>query len=315
MARSSGGATSKRSADAVTIKTPTRRRVTELELHYVVEFLEVPTKYNIIMGKAAKGKGVVGGQLLTKTQEYVNSRLKDENLHDWDQTNTKTRFESYMRAYKAANAWDSSSCSGQGLTSKDIMNGIHTIAAKLDTLCFAYERMKTLFGARQNINPSHVAEVGAVASSFQESTIDDADNPESEAYWKLNNEEDAEHNTVLALQTENNEYGDVDTETVEVPDEGKKQTCSVPNNNKNKRRIPQQFPLDEKKPRKDFASVYLEGQNRLLELEERKFEFMKVEQDRQGRANFIRDLLRDGRSMHEVEQAVQLAYGMLSNSE
>ncbi|CAK4073980.1 unnamed protein product, partial [Aphanomyces euteiches] len=68
MARSSGGATSKRSADAVTIKTPTRRRVTELELHYVVEFLEVPTKYNIIMGKAAKGKGVVGGQLLTKTQ-------------------------------------------------------------------------------------------------------------------------------------------------------------------------------------------------------------------------------------------------------
>ncbi|KAF0726739.1 hypothetical protein Ae201684_015135 [Aphanomyces euteiches] len=111
--------------------------------------------------------------------EYVNSRLKDENLHHWDQTNAKTRFESYMRAYKAAIAWDSSTSRGQGLTSKDIINGIHTIAAKLDTLCFAYQRIKTLFGARQNINPSYVAEVGAVASSFQENTIDDADYPES----------------------------------------------------------------------------------------------------------------------------------------
>ena len=56
--------------------------------------------------------------------EFVNSRLKDDNLHDWDQANAKTRFESYMRSYKAANAWDGSNSSGQGLTSKDIMNGI-----------------------------------------------------------------------------------------------------------------------------------------------------------------------------------------------
>ena len=131
----------------------------------------------------------------------------------------------------------------------------------------------------------------------------------------MNDEEDAEHDTVLPFQAESSEFVNNDTESEDLVVEEKKQTNTVASRNKNKRRIPKQFPLDEKKPRKDFASVYLEGQNRLLELEERKFEFMKVEQDRQGRANFIRDLLRDGRSMHEVEQAVQLAYGSLSSSD
>ena len=61
--------------------------------------------------------------------------------------------------------------------------------------------------------------------------------------------------------------------------------------------------------------MYLEGQSKLLELEERKFEHIKVKQDRQGRANFIRDLLRDGRTMSEVELAVQLAYGSFKGPE
>ncbi|CAK4105932.1 unnamed protein product, partial [Aphanomyces euteiches] len=49
-------------------KPITRRRVTDLELLYVVEFLEIPQNYNILVGKATKGKDVVGGQALTKTQ-------------------------------------------------------------------------------------------------------------------------------------------------------------------------------------------------------------------------------------------------------
>ena len=40
--------------------------------------------------------------------------------------------------------------------------------------------MKNLFGSRQNINPSYIAEVGIAATSFDVTEVDDdADNPES----------------------------------------------------------------------------------------------------------------------------------------
>ena len=68
MPRSQAGSSSHRSAEVAITKAATRRRVTDLELHYVVEFLEVPSNYNIIVGKATKGRGVIGGQPLTKTQ-------------------------------------------------------------------------------------------------------------------------------------------------------------------------------------------------------------------------------------------------------
>ncbi|KAG9408537.1 hypothetical protein AC1031_020395 [Aphanomyces cochlioides] len=142
-----------------------RRRVTDLELLYVLEFLEIPSNFAIIVGKAVKGKSVVGGQALTKVQgyklmvEFINSRVRQEMLQDWDTMNTKGRFESYLRAYKAAHNWESGQ-TGQGLTDRDFLNGITTSEAKLEDICFGYERMKTLFSDRQNISPSFVAEIG-----------------------------------------------------------------------------------------------------------------------------------------------------------
>ncbi|KAH9139236.1 hypothetical protein AeRB84_016491 [Aphanomyces euteiches] len=177
-------------------------------------------------------------------------------------------------------------------------------------MCIGYERMKALFGERQNINPSHVAQIGTFTQPLDHNENDDANNPDTDLYWNMNNREDPGINDdhgVLPGHELHTEFVDSETHSTLTATAIKTQTTPATN----KRQLPQTIPLEEKRPRKDFAAAYLEGQTKLLELEERKFEHLKAEQDRQGRANFIRDLLRDGRSMSEVEQAVQLAYGSL----
>ncbi|KAH9095147.1 hypothetical protein Ae201684P_010001 [Aphanomyces euteiches] len=122
-----------------------RRVVTNVELLLVLEFLEVEKNF---VGKATKGRPVQGGLPIKKAQgftlmaAFINDRVPG-NLKDW----TKT------------------SQTGQGLTAKDIANGITTISAKLDKICFQYERMKRLFQGRQNIDPSHVSEIGGLDSN------------------------------------------------------------------------------------------------------------------------------------------------------
>ncbi|KAF0721720.1 hypothetical protein Ae201684_018960 [Aphanomyces euteiches] len=108
-----------------------RRVVTNVELLLVLEFLEVEKNF---VGKATKGRPVQGGLPIKKAQgftlmaAFINDRVPG-NLKDW----TKTR--------------------------------ITTISAKLDKICFQYERMKRLFQGRQNIDPSHVSEIGGLDSN------------------------------------------------------------------------------------------------------------------------------------------------------
>ncbi|CAK4678475.1 unnamed protein product, partial [Aphanomyces euteiches] len=148
-----------------------RRVVTNVELLLVLEFLEVEKNF---VGKATNGRPVQGGLPIKKAQgtnsnayfsthyftlmaAFINDRVPG-NLKDWTKTSAKNRFESYMRSFKTAFAWDGDRTggqTGQGLTAKDIANGITTISAKLDKICFQYERMKRLFQGRQNIDPSH----------------------------------------------------------------------------------------------------------------------------------------------------------------
>ncbi|KAH9122892.1 hypothetical protein AeMF1_005998 [Aphanomyces euteiches] len=147
-----------------------RRVVTNVELLLVLEFLEVEKNF---VGKATNGRPVQGGLPIKKAQgftlmaAFINDRVPG-NLKDWTKTSAKNRFESYMRSFKTAFAWDGDRTggqTGQGLTAKDIANGITTISAKLDKICFQYERMKRLFQGRQNIDPSHVSEIGGLDSN------------------------------------------------------------------------------------------------------------------------------------------------------
>ncbi|KAH9089300.1 hypothetical protein Ae201684P_001503 [Aphanomyces euteiches] len=270
-----------------------RRRVTDLELLYLVEFLEDPTNFAIVVCKAVKGKSVIGGQTLTKVHE----------------------------AYKAAHHRESGQ-SGQGLTDKDYSNGIMTSAAKLEDICFGYERMKSLFSQRQNINPSCVAEIGLVDESddvddvavsnerVEDSVVshepeNDENDPNKELYWELNDMEDPGVDPPQTLPTCGNE-----TKTPTKQNKQRKPVGATPYSSK-KRSIPAEFPVEEKRAKRDFVTAYSEGQAKILELEIKKFEHMKFDQARQSLANFIRDLLRDGQPMSAVEQAVQLAFGSL----
>ncbi|KAG9415560.1 hypothetical protein AC1031_009007 [Aphanomyces cochlioides] len=119
-------------AEANQAKRPAGRRVTDLESMLLLEFLEKPKKFDLIVGKATKGKGVVGGQGLTKAHgyklmaTYINKNLREDVLRDWTGANAKGRFESYMRAFKAALKWEGGRDGGQseGLTEKDFANGM-----------------------------------------------------------------------------------------------------------------------------------------------------------------------------------------------
>ncbi|CAK4823530.1 unnamed protein product [Aphanomyces euteiches] len=218
-----------------------RRRVTDLELLYLVEFLEDPTNFAIVVCKAVKGKSVIGGQTLTK---------------------------------------------------------------------------------RQNINPSCVAEIGLVDESddvddvavsnerVEDSVVshepeNDENDPNKELYWELNDMEDPGVDPPQTLPTCGNE-----TKTPTKQNKQRKPVGATPYSSK-KRSIPAEFPVEEKRAKRDFVTAYSEGQAKILELEIKKFEHMKFDQARQSLANFIRDLLRDGQPMSAVEQAVQLAFGSL----
>ncbi|KAH9097302.1 hypothetical protein LEN26_017142 [Aphanomyces euteiches] len=212
-----------------------RRRVTDWELLYLVEFLEDPTNFAIVVGKAVKGKSVIGGQTLTKTagykmmSKYINSRVRDETFQDWDHINAKGRFESYLR--------------------------------------------------RQNINPSCVAEIGLVDESddvavsnerVEDSVVshepdNDENDPNKELYWELNDMEDPEVKPPQTLPTCGSE-----TKTPTKQNKQRKPVGATPYSSK-KRSIPAEFPVEEKRAKRDFVTAYSEGQAKILELEIKKY--------------------------------------------
>ncbi|CAK4151508.1 unnamed protein product [Aphanomyces euteiches] len=133
----------------------------------------------------------------------------------------------------------------------------------------------------------------------------DENDPNKELYWELNDMEDPGVDPPQTLPTCGNE-----TKTPTKQNKQRKPVGATPYSSK-KRSIPAEFPVEEKRAKRDFVTAYSEGQAKILELEIKKFEHMKFDQARQSLANFIRDLLRDGQPMSAVEQAVQLAFGSL----
>ncbi|CAK4086708.1 unnamed protein product [Aphanomyces euteiches] len=197
-----------------------RRRVTDLELLYLVEFLEDPTNFAIVVCKAVKGKSVI----VDESDDVDDVAVSNERVED------------------------------------------------------------------------------SVVSHEPEN---DENDPNKELYWELNDMEDPGVDPPQTLPTCGNE-----TKTPTKQNKQRKPVGATPYSSK-KRSIPAEFPVEEKRAKRDFVTAYSEGQAKILELEIKKFEHMKFDQARQSLANFIRDLLRDGQPMSAVEQAVQLAFGSL----
>ena len=127
----------------------TRRRTTVNECLLIIEFLETPLHYKIMTGNATQGASVHSGQPLTKQHgttagsrkggpmwlrdlyvgytllaDYINSRLSP--VPAWCKGTARSRYESYMRKYKAADRWEGNHTggqTGQGLTASDLRKG------------------------------------------------------------------------------------------------------------------------------------------------------------------------------------------------
>ncbi|CAK4074035.1 unnamed protein product [Aphanomyces euteiches] len=280
-----------------------------MEWHLVLEFLEDEKNYNIITGKATKGRPVQGGLAITKAHgftamaTFINERVP-EQLQDWNKRSAKNRFESYLRSFKAAFAWDGDKDggqSGQGLTAKDISNGITTVAAKLEKLCFNYERMKALFRGRQNIEPSHVSVVGGLESSDLSPQAASAVDDEGDV--ELDEASDTSSDDETKLHADPDVQANSDDEPCVVQTEL----------NAHKRKVSTK--TDRATGRKDFVSAYEAGQNKMLDLKREKFEHSKEIRElkmkqamTEARANFVVQLMRDGHSMDHVKEAVRVAF-------
>ncbi|KAG9400567.1 hypothetical protein AC1031_010780 [Aphanomyces cochlioides] len=261
---------------------------------------------------------------------FINDRVPG-NLKDRTKPSAKNRFESYMRSFKTAFAWDGDRTggqSGQGLTAKDIANGITTVSAKLDKICFQYERMKCLFQGRQNIDPSHrrwlnlnanvtiptqtsdVDEIEDVLDEASSASADDENDPFDKAYWEANSNEDPGN-----LNRDQSEL----TQNDEPPRKRKQTSKAIDRRTSNVKKTKfQPSTAPEKRPvaRKDFVSTYESGQLKLLDLKREKFEHskevrrMKMEQAMpETRANFVAQLMRDGHTLDSIKEAVSVAFG------
>ena len=128
----------------------------------MVMFLEDSSNFRIITGSAIQGPPV-GGKRLRKINgfklmaDFVNKKVPGSY---WDAKTAKNRFELYLKAYKKTRKLSIST--GWGVTESDKKKGIHTIAAKKESLCPNFERLETLFGLRQNIQPTNIKELGAI---------------------------------------------------------------------------------------------------------------------------------------------------------
>ena len=159
----------------IAVKAPVvrGRHASPQELALVLEFLEEPKNFKLLVGNAATGQSVKAGLTLKKTYgfrllaDFVNERLGDPS-REWDVPHAKSIYESFLGRYKKVVKFSSPAYTGEGVNADDIAKGITTIAEKQDSMFPAgFARMDALFGFRQNICPSVIVQLGIVARDDQ----------------------------------------------------------------------------------------------------------------------------------------------------
>ncbi|CAK4623577.1 unnamed protein product [Aphanomyces euteiches] len=185
--------------------------------------------------------------------------------------------------------------------------GITTIAAKLEKLCFNYERMKALFRGRQNIEPSHVSVVGGLESSDLSPQATSAVDDEGDIELDEASDTSSDDETKLLADPDVQANSDDEPCVVQTELNARK---------RKKSRFQENLTPDKRATgRKDFVSAYEAGQNKILDLKREKFEHSKEIRElkmkqamTETRANFVVQLMRDGHSMDHVKEAVRVAF-------
>jgi hypothetical protein len=110
----------------------------------IIQWLQVKDNFLLITGAAAFGSPVVSGKKLkikdahAALAKYINEKHKTTLTDD----EAKNKYNWLVQKFKKANTLSN--------TENDI--------TKLEAICPFYRELDTLFGQRQNINPSNVME-------------------------------------------------------------------------------------------------------------------------------------------------------------
>ncbi|KAL6566632.1 hypothetical protein OROMI_015036 [Orobanche minor] len=130
----------------------------------ILNFLEEPHNKARIWG--VSGKTEVGVAPLRKIEAWkelaaiINNGFKGK--YTLNHKSMADRFRTYMNKYRDAR--EKSSSTGFGVTDDDKKRNIHTVQAKLDSMCPHYERMHALVGERTNISPAATFDSGSITS-------------------------------------------------------------------------------------------------------------------------------------------------------
>ena len=127
----------------------------------MIEWLEVPANFRLLTGAAQKDVGkVVAGAKLKKDQAYSDlmNHVNQKCGLKWTKDQTKSRIKSMLSTYKKVrNKYYDTTGAKYMLTAEELAAG-ETIETKLEKECCGFRRLDTLFGGRQNVNPSHLEE-------------------------------------------------------------------------------------------------------------------------------------------------------------
>ncbi|KAI9319581.1 hypothetical protein BDR26DRAFT_884634 [Obelidium mucronatum] len=138
--------------------TSKSKHTTPAQRKAILAWLEIPSNFRLITGSAAFNQKVVAGAKLKKTDAYKSlaEHVNDVTGAGWTAEQGKTRYEAYLKTYKATKT--AATTTGFGITDEDAVAKISTIEEKLEAMCPNYSQLDRLFGERQNIQASATEE-------------------------------------------------------------------------------------------------------------------------------------------------------------
>ncbi|POM77120.1 Hypothetical protein PHPALM_5543 [Phytophthora palmivora] len=151
-------------------KTPKSKYVhtTDQQFLAMVEWLENPSNYKIIVGEAPAGKSVVHGAGITKIDGFkrmaayihgaVKAKMCSTGIYDtgitepWPALVCQSRWKSYFARYKSTRD-KLKHQTGFGITAEMLAHGM-TLEDMVEKACPYFYRLDALFGEQSNVEPS-----------------------------------------------------------------------------------------------------------------------------------------------------------------
>ena len=278
----------------------------------LVRWLENEENRSIIDGKQSggapqSGKGITKTEGFNRLAIHVNSVCGTR----YNGSQMQGKFSYLKNKYKKAVAFQSSSCSGEGITESDRALGITTISEKLNLICPFYDKWEEFYGEKPNVRPRILSSSESISE-----VVDDVEEFE---------EEIAESNTIEDRNSDR-VYSESERLDTENSSSKRKKKFNFTNHHKDESRTKsktnfrddfyqkrvlalqhrldfekEKFALDHEKQKK-----VEEIESKKLELEKEKHLYEKQKHIDDRRAQLLMKLLDLNKSPEEIEKYISL---------